>query len=159
QFKPIVPSLEPGGPPPFKLGPDVDEFGRPKKQTDINYHPEIKDPDPKKPAYDPFSLPPVVRPPGTIDWSALRDPFTSRGIRLNDRDVTTVEQNWNNAYLWALGLGFSPESASTAATKLTAIAYDIQLGKENPNFWDKVDQEDKKLGITKSPNIPIITPE
>jgi outer membrane protein OmpA-like peptidoglycan-associated protein len=159
RFKPILPPLTIGGAPPYLRPPDIDEFGLPKARPDLNYHPEFKDPDPKVPAYDPFKLPPAVRPPGLIDWGALRDPFTSRGIRLSDRDGASVEQNWNNAYLWALGIGLSPQAAATAANKLTAAAYDIQLGKENPNLWDKVDQEDKKLGITKSPIVPIITPE
>jgi len=89
----------------------------------------------------------------------MRDPFTSRGIRLGANDIDAIEQNWNNAYLWALKLGLDPSLASLAANKLTAVGYDIQLGKDFPNFWDKVDLEDKKLGITKSPNIPILTPE
>jgi outer membrane protein OmpA-like peptidoglycan-associated protein len=159
RFKPIVPPLTLGVPPPGPDAADLDAFGSPKKKTDLDYRPPVDGPDPKKSAYDPFKLPSVVRPPGPIDWSALRDPFISRGIRLNDRDITSVEQNWNSAYLWALGLGLSPENATLAATKLTAAAYDIQLGKGNPNFWDKVDEEDKRMGITKSPNIPIITPE
>ena len=159
RFKPIVPSLVLGGPGPKLRPPDVDEFGLPKKLPDINFHPQITDPDPKKPAYDPFKLPSTLKPPGAIDWNAQRDPFTSRGIRLNDRDFASVEQNWNNTYLWALGIGLSPEAAAAAANKLTAAAYDIQLGKENPNIWDKIDLEDKKLGIKKSPNIPLITPE
>ena len=159
RFKPIAPSLAIGGPAPFLRPPDLDEFGLPRPKPDINFHPQIKDPDPKLPAYDPFKLPPAARPPGAIDWNAMRDPFTSRGLRLNDRDFTSVQENWNRAYLWGLGIGLGPDAAATAANKLTAAAYDIQLGKENPNFWDKVDQEDKKMGITKSPNIPIITPE
>jgi outer membrane protein OmpA-like peptidoglycan-associated protein len=159
RFKPIVPSLDLGPRAPDRRPPDLDEFGFPKKTPDINFHPEIKPPDPKVPAVDPFKLAPALTPPGLIDWSKLRDPFTSRGIRLNDRDINSVTENWNNAYLWALGIGLSPEAAATAANTLTASAYNIQLGKENPNFWDKVDQEDKKLGITKSPIIPIITPE
>ncbi|MGC9969996.1 MAG: DUF4157 domain-containing protein [Bryobacteraceae bacterium] len=159
RFKPIVPSLHLNVPPLELHPPDVDELGLPKKKVDLNFHPEIKLSDPKQPAYNPFQLPPLMRPPGVIDWSAMREPFTSRGIRLNDNDINSVEQNWNNAYLWVLGIGLDPSTAATAANKLTSIAYDIQLGKEFPNFWDKVDQEDKKLGITKSPIIPIVTPE
>ena len=142
-FKPIVPAFGLGAPAPSFHPADLDEFGLPKKQPDLNFHPEIHQPDPKAPALDPFQLPPLQQPGSKIDWAAMRDPFTNRGLRLNDRDIASVEQNWNNAYLWALGLGLSPEGAAFAANKLTAAAYDIQLGKENPNLWDKLDQEDK----------------
>jgi tartrate dehydratase alpha subunit/fumarate hydratase class I-like protein len=70
-----------------------------------------------------------------------------------------VQDNWNRAYLWGIGLGLSPDTATLAANKLTTAAYDIQLAKENPNFWDKVAQEEKNLGISKSPMVPVITPD
>jgi hypothetical protein len=131
----------------------------PHAKVDLNYHPQIKPTDPKLPAFDPFQLPLLQRPAGGIDWNAMADPFTSRGVRLNANDMASVEENWNNAYMWALRIGLDPSMASLAANKLNAAAYDIQLGKDFPNLWDKVDQEDKKQGIAKSPNIPIVTPE
>jgi hypothetical protein len=148
--------------PPLTLGnPDVDLFGNPLKKVDLTYRPkpEWVNADPRKPAYDPFQLPPVQRPPGVMDWSSLRGPFTNRGLRLNERDLQSVQDNWNRTYLWGIGVGLSPDTASLAANKLTTAAYDIQLAKENPNFWDRVDQEDTKLGISKSPIVPVITPE
>lgn len=159
RFKPIVPSLDIAAPPSDLRPLDPHVFTLPKTDLDLNLHPQITLPDPKQPALDPFQLPPLQRPGAVIDWGAMRDPFTSRGIRLGANDVDAIEQNWNNAYLWALKLGLDPSLASLAANKLTAVGYDIQLGKDFPNFWDKVDLEDKKLGITKSPNIPILTPE
>jgi OmpA family len=148
--------------PPLTLGnPDVDPFGNPKRKVDLTYRPkpEWVDADPKKPAYDPFHLPPIQRPPHVMDWSSLRGPFTNRGVRLSERDLQSVEDNWNRTYLWGIGLGLSPDTASLAANKLTTAAYDIQLARENPNFWDRVDQEDTRVGISKSPMVPVITPE
>jgi outer membrane protein OmpA-like peptidoglycan-associated protein len=159
QLKPIVPPLSIGDQP----TPAPERGGLGYANTDIDlgyrYRPTIPTLDPTKPIYDPFLLPAPVKPPGLLDWSALREPFTSRGLRLNDYEIGVVQDNWNRAYLWALGIGLSPDNASLAASKLTATAYDLQLGKDYPNFWDKIDQEDKRLGISKSPMIPIITPE
>lgn len=159
RFKPIVPSLDVAAPPSDLRPLDPHVFTLPKTNADLNLHPQIPLADPKQPALDPFQLPPLQRPGAAIDWGAMRDPFTSRGIRLGANDIETIEQNWNNAYMWGLRLGLDPATASLAANKLTSVGYDIQLGKDFPNFWDKVDLEDKKLGITKSPNIPILTPE
>jgi hypothetical protein len=162
-----LPSMPPGFRlkpilPPLMLGnPDLDLFGNPKPKVDLTYRPkpEWVEADPKKPAHDPFQLPAIQRPPGVMDWSALRGPFTNRGLRLSERDLQGVQDNWNRTYLWGIGLGLSPDTASLAANKLTTAAYDIQLAKENPNFWDRVDQEDTRLGISKSPMVPVITPE
>lgn len=161
QLKPSLPSLTLKPLTVTEVNPELDEFGNPRKKPDLSYHPDpaLVEPDPKKPAYDPFTLSPVHRPPGIVDWGALREPFTNRGIRLSNRDIDGVQDNWNRAYLWVLGLGFGPDTATMAANKLTSAAYDIQLAKEQPNFWDKVDQEDKRLGISKSPMVPIVTPE
>ena len=154
QLQPILPPLTLGN-------PDVDLFGNPKRKADLTYRPkpEWVNADPKKPAYDPFQLPPIQRPPGVMDWSSLRGPFTNRGLRLSERDLQSVQDNWHRTYLWGIGLGLSPDTASLAANKLTTAAYDIQLAKETPNFWDRVDQEDARLGISKSPMVPVITPE
>jgi hypothetical protein len=153
-LKPIVPALRLGN-------PELDLFGNPIKKIDLNYHPDptLVEADPKKPAHDPFQLQPLQRPPDVMDWSALSGPFTNRGLRLNERDLQSVQDNWNRTYMWGIGLGLSPDTASLAANKLTTAAYDIQLAKENPNFWDRVDREDTNLGISKSPIVPIITPD
>jgi OmpA family len=148
-------------PPLTYRNPEVDLFGNPVAKPDLTYRPRTEwvEADPRRPAYDPFRLPPLQRPPGVPDWSSLRGPFTNRGLRLNDRDIQSVQDNWNRTYLWGIGLGLSPDTSTLVANKLTTAAYDMQLAREAPNFWDKVDREGTLLGISRSPIVPVITPE
>ncbi len=112
-----------------------------------------------------LTLPPL-RPPSLLDWSDLRTPFTSRGLRLSDRDAQVIEQNWWTTYNFLRSLGLRPDLASLGANKGTAYAYDKMLSRESPNVVDLFDLEwEKTRSILKpgekefrTPIVPILTP-
>jgi outer membrane protein OmpA-like peptidoglycan-associated protein len=107
-----------------------------------------------------FTVPPL-RDPATIDWSAMRDPFTSRGLRLEERDAKQLELNWWTSYQFFRGLGLDPSQASWAANKGTAFAYDTQLAKDSPNVFDLNQRQwEQSLppGSWKIGPVPLITP-
>jgi hypothetical protein len=127
--KPTIPGQghTPGGPWPW---PKPDPF---------------PDPTPTVPPY--FTLPPLTKP-GLLDWGDMRAPFTSRGLRLTDRDIQVMEQNWWTTYNFLRGLGLRPELAALGANKGTAFAYDGVLSGELPNMADKFERDfDKQLSI------------
>ena len=86
-------------------------------------------------------LSPQLGAPGPLDWSALRAPFTLRGVRLDDRDTRAIEQNWWSAYSFYRNLGFKPSDATWAANKSTPIALDNWISRQNPNQWDRFEQD------------------
>lgn len=96
----------------------------------------------------PFVPLPPLRPPSLLDWSELRAPFITRGLRLSDRDTKSVEQTWLGTYNFLRGLGVGPGLAAWGANKGTAYAYDNMLSLENPNSADKFERDfDKQLSL------------
>jgi outer membrane protein OmpA-like peptidoglycan-associated protein len=109
-----------------------------------------------------WKLPPLTGP--VIDWESMRGPFTLRGLRLGDRDIVQIEQNWLRAYQFGRSLGLSPDLAASLANNGTAYAYDKLLSRENPALSDRLQLEyETILSVSgaKPPfelTVPVITP-
>jgi hypothetical protein len=135
--------------------------------------------DPIKPfKIDPAFLPPPVPglaeaspdrfkltfdPPSLIDWSAMRQPFLTRGVQLGGRDADMMEHNWVFSYNQMVGWGLSPELAAKVANIGTPLAYDFSLSRDYPTTEEKMDQDiEKRMGPGKKLGkfvVPIITPD
>ena len=109
------------------------------------------------------SLPALKDP--TIDWKAMREPFTSRGLQLGERDADAITRNWMFTYNWLRERGLPPDLAAWGANHGTAYAYDKQLSLEAPNAADIFNNDYERWKAQtgkheiKTPIIPIITPE
>lgn len=110
-----------------------------------------------------LNIPPALGQ-GVIDWSAVGEPFRSRGLSLSGRDGDSVLQTWTGTYRFLLNLGFSPKIAASISDIGTAKAYDNLLSREHPTALDKMNAEwDMYLKVQHPdalniPPIPIITP-
>jgi hypothetical protein len=115
-----------------------------------------------EPGTQQWTPPKVTVPHDPIDWFAMRQPFTDRGLPLTLRDADQIRQNWSLTYRNMVPI-FGPDLAVKIANLGTPIAYDFALARDNPTQIEKFDMETekmlppgKKLGKIV---VPIITPD
>lgn len=112
----------------------------------------------------PMGRDPLAPPVQLIDWSAMRAPFLTHGLRLGAKDGAELEGNWINTYNQ---LRFTWGLSSDIAVKLTnigtAFAYDKALSFTNPSLDEQFDRDlEKRLPPGQSLGkivVPILTPD
>jgi outer membrane protein OmpA-like peptidoglycan-associated protein len=77
-----------------------------------------------------------------IDWESIRSKYVAHGMRLDDRDITGVEQQWNYSYRFFRQV-LPDDLAIKGANLAVPFAVDNVLARENPNIFDKSDQQFK----------------
>jgi outer membrane protein OmpA-like peptidoglycan-associated protein len=112
--------------------------------------------------FDPAILAPTPGSSNEIDWISVVRPFSSRGVRLTDRDYTAVGAQWNMTVSLFVAAGANPAQAKKAANVFAPLAWDIQMANEAPTTFDISEKErkiDEKIrGGWSTPNIPLISP-
>lgn len=86
--------------------------------------------------------------PGPLDWLKLRDPYTSRGQQLTLRDADSIEQEAQRIRNQLAVLGIGPSfkfnyglgtlSRDDIVNMGLGVQLDNQLGREQPNSWDRM---------------------
>lgn len=116
------------------------------------------------PQFPPVRSNPLAPPLQLIDWSAMRAPFTSRGLHLNRRDGDAIESNWINTYQQMRFTWGFPEHIAVKITNLgTAFAYNKALSFTNPTLEEQLDRDlERMLPQSQSLRtivVPVLTPE
>ena len=107
---------------------------------------------------------PLAPPLQLIDWSAMRAPFTSRGLPLSREDGNAIETNWINTYRQMRFTWGFPEEIAIKITNLgTAFAYNKALSFTNPTLEEQFDRSlEKTLPQGQSLRtivVPVLTPD
>ena len=116
------------------------------------------------PQFLPTGLDPLAPPVQLMDWSAMRAPFLTRGLRLGARDGEMIERNWIGTYNQ---LRFTWGLSNDIAVKLTnigtAFAYNNSLSFTNPTLDEQFDRDlERMLPQGQSLGkivVPILTPD
>jgi hypothetical protein len=149
-------AVTPGAtPPPATAGPIKPLLVPPSAlQPPVPGMPNALDPDRFKLTFDPPSL---------IDWSAMRQPFLTRGVPLGAMDAGMIEQNWVYSYNNMVRWGLSADIAAKLANIGTPLAYDFSMARDYPTTEERFDRElekmlppGQKLGKFV---VPVITPD
>jgi len=109
------------------------------------------------------TLPQLQLRPPAIDWMKMRDPYTSRGLTLGDRDADSIGAEWQRQSRLLDTLGIDDRFKLWFITKdwilNKGLSYqlDAQNARDNPNFFDRsnLDWKNAHPGSWETPTIPI----